>query len=54
MLSFNYLFNICIPVMIVIAIFNAVLLLSRDTNARDSTHVNGISCILYFYRIKCV
>lgn len=36
--------------MIIIAIFNAVLLPSGGTNARDSTHVSGISCILTFFQ----
>lgn len=49
MFFFNYLFNICIPVMIMIAIFNAVLLLSRD-NAKDSTHMSGTSCILILFQ----
>lgn len=33
-----------------IAIFNAVLLLSRDTNAKGSTHMSGISCILILFQ----
>lgn len=32
--------------MIIIAIFSVVLLLSMDPNARDSSHMGGIHCIL--------
>lgn len=42
-LFFNYLINICVPVVLTVAIFYPALLLSRYTTARDNTHVNGIS-----------